>query len=56
MERVEAALREPADGTARSARSSASIGVALSGEGPDTPAALLQDADRAMYRAKNPER
>ncbi len=31
---------------------SASIGVSLSGEGADTPASLLEQADRAMYRAK----
>ena len=30
----------------------ASIGVAISGQGRQTPASLLQEADRAMYRAK----
>jgi diguanylate cyclase (GGDEF)-like protein len=31
---------------------SASIGIALSAGGRDTPEALLQAADQAMYRAK----
>jgi len=56
VERVTAALRQPAEGDPEEREFEASIGIALSGEGHDTPAALLQAADRAMYRAKNPER
>ena len=52
VERIEAALRMPAEGDREEREFEASIGVALSGEGLDTPAALLQKADRSMYRAK----
>ena len=53
VERIQQALRSPAVGDPEAREFAASIGVALSGgEGDDTPASLLQDADRAMYRAK----
>ena len=42
----------PAEGDLEEREFAASIGVALSGEGHETPASLLQEADRAMYRAK----
>jgi diguanylate cyclase (GGDEF)-like protein len=52
VERIQTALRERAADDREERDFAASIGVALSGEGPDTPASLLQAADRAMYRAK----
>ena len=56
VERIQAALRRPAEGDREKRQFAASIGVALSGRDGDTPASLLQSADRAMYRAKNPTR
>ena len=57
VQRIQKALRTPAEGDPEEREFAASIGVALSaGEGEDTPASLLQDADRAMYRAKGPPR
>ena len=50
--RIQAALRLPAEGDREDRVFEASIGVAISGEGRQTPASLLQEADRAMYRAK----
>ena len=52
VERIQDALRASTDGDLEEREFAASIGVALSGEGRETPASLLQEADRAMYRAK----
>lgn len=52
VRRIQAALRLPAEGDREEREFAASIGVKLSGEGHETPASLLQEADRAMYRAK----
>ena len=52
MERIQEALKHAAPGDREQRSFAASIGVAMSGDGHDTPAALLQEADRAMYRAK----
>ncbi len=54
VERVKEALREPTEGDLEERPFDASVGIALSGDESDTPARLLENADRAMYRAKNP--
>ena len=56
VQRIKGALRQPAKDDFEQREFAASIGVALSGDAPDTPTSLLQGADRAMYRAKNPAR
>jgi len=50
--RIQDALRTPVQGDLEEREFAASIGIALSGEDHDTPAGLLQEADRAMYRAR----
>jgi len=52
VQRIQAALQASGAGDLEEREFAASIGVALSGEGRETPASLLQEADRAMYRAK----
>ena len=52
MGRIQSALRLPAEGDREEREFAASVGVALSGKPQDTSASLLQEADRAMYRAK----
>jgi diguanylate cyclase (GGDEF)-like protein/PAS domain S-box-containing protein len=51
-ERTLTALADPFDLDDGEVFVSASVGVALSAGGHDTPAALLRNADAAMYRAK----
>jgi diguanylate cyclase (GGDEF)-like protein len=53
VERVLAALRQRAAGDVEERKFEASVGVALSGDESDTPATLLENADRSMYRSKN---
>ena len=49
---IQAALAAPVDLGGYEVFTSASIGIALSGEGPGRPERLLRDADAAMYRAR----
>lgn len=51
-ERISLELSDPIEVDGRRVLVSASVGVAFSGPGEDIPAALLRDADHAMYRAK----
>lgn len=51
-ERARACLAEPWSANPGLARLSASLGVAVTGPGRDTPEALLRAADRALYDAK----
>jgi len=51
-ERVQDVLRESFDLDGRPVFTTASVGIAVGGEGA-TPEALLRDADTAMYRAKS---
>ncbi len=51
-DRIQAALVAPFTIGGRDVFTSASIGIALSRSGYDDPAAVLRDADLAMYRAK----
>jgi diguanylate cyclase (GGDEF)-like protein len=53
VQRIHAALRQPAEGDQVDREFGASIGVARSGEANVTTSALLQEADRSMYRAKS---
>ncbi len=51
-ERIQAEVAEPLPFDGRSVEISVSIGVALSDTGYDTPLRMVEDADAAMYRAK----
>jgi diguanylate cyclase (GGDEF)-like protein/PAS domain S-box-containing protein len=51
-ERIQQEMRAPVAIGAGSVRPGASIGIALSHSGYESPAELLRDADAAMYRAK----
>jgi diguanylate cyclase (GGDEF)-like protein/PAS domain S-box-containing protein len=51
--RIHAALSAPCDLGGRQVFTSASVGIALSVTGYESPEGVLQDADTAMYRAKS---
>lgn len=51
-ERIQTLLAKPSTLDQQAVTSSASIGIALSDSGYDTPDNMLRDADIAMYRAK----
>lgn len=52
-DRILARLEDPFEISGNTLYTNASIGIALSSSGYDSPEALLRDADIAMYRAKN---
>jgi diguanylate cyclase (GGDEF)-like protein len=51
--RIQESLAAPFDLGGREVFTSASVGIAMSASGYESPSGLLQDADTAMYRAKS---